>query len=175
MSRRSVRLWMSAAAAVLAPVSMLVVAQPAQAAPPSSYCTQYAFDGEFRARGYPSGPTDWEVTFSSTGQFPSGPARVRFSDGGFVDGTVSGGAISGRQVEFTIKWKDKPNNYWRFLGFVGDDGLVTRGDQRRQAEGGYEALWYSERPLACVASTAPELGSKRVDPNAPIGPGDVPR
>ncbi|MBJ8343729.1 hypothetical protein [Antrihabitans sp. YC2-6] len=172
----SVRYWISAAVAAIAPLAMLAVATPAQAAPPSSACTQYAFNGEFRVQGYPSGwsPTEWEVTFSSTGQFPSGPARVKFADGGFVDGTVTGGAISGRQVEFTIKWKDKPNNYWRFLGFVGDDGLVYRGDERRQTEGGYEALWYSERPLDCIASTAPEPGTT-LDPDAPISPADVPR
>ncbi|MBJ8343728.1 hypothetical protein [Antrihabitans sp. YC2-6] len=161
------------AATALAAFSVLAVTPSAQAAPPSANCTQYAFDGEFIARGdgidFP-----WTVTFTSTGLVPGGSARVKFDDGGIVDGTIISGEINRHVINFRIKWNNKPDNVWVFSGIVGDDGIVRHGTEllsgAAPASGSY---WESLRPLNCVAF-APEPGNSTLDPDAPISPADLP-
>ncbi|MFH5209124.1 hypothetical protein ACHIPZ_13105 [Antrihabitans sp. NCIMB 15449] len=161
--------------AVVAAFSTLTSAPSALAAPPSANCTQYAFDGEFIARG-DGIDHRWTVTFTSTGLVPGGPARVKFDDGGIVNGTITGGKIDRHVIELSIKWNNKPDNIWNFSGIVGPDGLVRHGTQMLSGalprSGSY---WESLRPLDCVAFAAPEPPNSRIDPHAPIGPADLPR
>ena len=146
-------------------------------------CSQYAFNGEFVARGYDTyGRIGWTVTFTSTGQFPAGPAHVRFDDGGTVDGTVNG-AIRGAVMEFTIKWNDKPDNLWTFEGYVSDDGRVHDGEERKQPLAQGQARWDSLTPLVCYApptstvaqpiTESPPPDNTTFKPRSPVGASDL--
>lgn len=132
-----------AAATVIGALGFLPVAPSAQAYPFDSGCDKYKFNGEFRARGH-----NWTVSFNSTGEYASGPANVRFDDGGQVAGHVASGRVVGNTINFDIVWHDKPNNSWYFTGLVRDGHAEGRTGNSN---------WFSETPLGC-ATPPPALG-----------------
>ena len=139
-------------AAVMAAAGFIAVAPPGQAAP----CAQFGFDGPFEL----AGGNGWWVTFNATGTTPRSSATVNFVDGGRVDGTIIGGGVSGRTVDLSIVWGDKPNNIWDFHGTVGDDGQVNDGGQRLRNipadySGEVASSWRSVTPLKCLDAPAP--------------------
>jgi len=159
----------------VAAAGLFTAAPAAQAAD----CTQYAMNGEFVARGYDTyGRIGWTVTFTSTGQFPSGPAQVRFDDGGTVAGTVNG-AIRGVHMEYTIKWNDKPDNLWNFDGNVSGDGRIHGGVQLKLPNVQRKTRWDSLTPLVCYTpptskvaqpiTEAPQPGNTTFKPLPPVG------
>jgi hypothetical protein len=126
-----------AAATAIGAVGFLPVVPSAQAYPFDSGCDKYAFNGEFRARG----SNGWTVTFNSSGEYASGPAVVRFDDGGQVSGHVASGRVVGNTINFDIVWHDKPHNSWYFQGLVRDGHAEGRTGNTN---------WFSETPLACA-------------------------
>jgi hypothetical protein len=140
-----------AAATAMAAVGFPAVVPSAHAYPFDSGCDKYAFSGEFRARG-----NNWTVSFNSTGEYASGPAVVRFDDGGQVSGHVVSGRILGTAIDFDILWHDKPNNNWYFRGDIRDGS--AQGSQSTQFRG-QGTNWFSQTPLACATP-----------PPAPAGP-----
>ncbi|MEO3757997.1 hypothetical protein ABGB19_06875 [Mycobacterium sp. B14F4] len=147
--KRNYRLFAAATATGL--IGFLAVSPSAQAYPFASGCDKYAFNGEFRARG-----NNWTVTFNSNGEYASGPAVVRFDDGGQVSGHVVSGRILGTAIDFNILWHDKPNNNWYFRGDVRDGN--AQGSQSTQFRG-QGTNWLGQTPLACATP-----------PPAPSGP-----
>lgn len=140
-----------AAAMAVGAVGFLTVVPPAQAEPliPPRACDSYVFNGEFRARG----SNGWTVSFNSTGEYASGPAEVRFDDGGQVHGNVQFGRVVGNTIQFSIKWENNPQNIWNFWGRISDGGYAE-GEEGRGAPG--DATWFSETPLACSTPAPPE-------------------
>lgn len=126
-------------------VACLTVVPPAQAEPllPPQACDKYVFNGEFRARG----SNGWTVSFNSTGEYASGPAEVRFDDGGRVQGRVQSGRVVGNTIQFSIMWENNPQNIWNFWGRTTDGGNAS-GDEGKAGPG--DATWYSETPLGCA-------------------------
>ena len=112
---------------------------------PPRACNKYVFNGEFRARG----SNGWTVSFNSNGEYASGPAQVRFDDGGRVQGVVQSGRVIGNTIDFSIKWENNPNNVWNFWGRVNDGGNAS-GDEGRGGPG--DSTWFSETPLGCATA-----------------------
>jgi hypothetical protein len=138
-----------AVATAIGVVGFLTVVPAAQAEPllPPQACDSYKFNGDFRARG----SNGWTVSFNSTGEYASGPAEVRFDDGGRVQGNVQSGRVVGNTIQFSIKWENNPQNIWDFWGRVSDGGHAE-GDEGKGAPG--DATWFSETPLACSTPAA---------------------
>ncbi len=140
-----------AGALAISAAGCLTVVPAAQAepliAPPA--CDKYVFNGEFRARG----SNGWTVSFNSTGEYASGPAEVRFDDGGRVQGNVQSGRVVGNTIQFSIKWENNPQNIWDFWGRTSDGGFA-QGDEGRGAPG--DATWVSETPLGCATPATPQ-------------------
>lgn len=139
----------TAVTATIGVAGILPITPVVQAYPFDSGCDKYAFNGDFRARG-----NNWTVAFNSTGEYASGPAVVRFDDGGQVSGHVVSGRIVGKAIDFNILWHDKPNNNWYFRGDIRDGN--AQGSQSTQFRG-QGTNWFSQTPLAC-ATPPPQLG-----------------
>ena len=135
--------------AVATAIGFLTAVPPAQAEPliAPRACDNYVFNGEFRARG----SNGWTVSFNSTGEYASGPAEVRFDDGGRVSGRVQSGRVVGNTIQFSIMWDNNPQNIWDFWGRTSDGGNV-QGEEGKGAPG--DATWFSETPLACSTPAA---------------------
>lgn len=146
--------WVFALSTALAAVGFGSGAPSALADPVAPVCDQYVFNGRFEARGTPLDHerSGWRVFFDSTGQTAgTSPATVVFNDGGQVKGRVVAGGIQGRNINFRIKWDDKPDNFWSFWGTVGADGRA-HGTEEGPGSG---APWSSAAPLGC-ATPAPQ-------------------
>lgn len=126
-------------------VGCLGVVPSAQAEPllPPQKCDKYVFNGEFRARG----SNGWTVSFTSNGEYASGPAEVRFDDGGRVQGRVQSGRVVGNTIQFSIMWENNPQNIWNFWGQTSDGGNSS-GSEGKAGPG--DATWFSETPLGCA-------------------------
>lgn len=143
------------AAAVMIAAALVTASPPAQAAG----CARWGFDGPYEV----DGGNGWWINFSATGTEPRTSATVHFIDGGKVDGTIIGGGISGRDLNLTIVWGDKPNNVWELHGTVSDDGFVRDGGESLRnipADYGGEVAssWKSRGALKCLDAAAPAGG-----------------
>ena len=170
-----------AAATAISAAGLLVIPAPAWAGPMvplplAPPCTQYVFTGGFSLR------TDdgWQTFFSATGPSTSGGRAVRVNDDNITKntGTVSGGGINGRYVDFNIRY-DLSIGIAHYTGTVGDDGMVHRGVVIFQKDA-YSTYWDSiNGPLGCSTPTAPVVLAPgvndppphQVGPQAPIVPG----
>ncbi|GFG48894.1 hypothetical protein [Mycolicibacterium agri] len=143
---------LAVATATGAAVGFLPVMPVAQAEPllPPQPCDKYVFNGEYRVRG----SNGWTVSFNSNGEYASGPAEVRFDDGGRVTGEVVSGRVVGNTIQFTIRWENNPHNQWNFWGRTSEGGH-TKGEEGRAAP--TDATWYAETPLACATPPAAQL------------------
>ena len=145
-------------AGVIGAAGSLTLAAPAPAYPPQgSECTQFGFKGPqpFEANGNPRETDDgtWRLTFPSVGTRAAGPAAVFFfNTAETVTGHVVSGGIDGRDIDFRVRFDDKPDNVWEFTGTVDDHG-TARGTETL-AGGGRPATWTSGFALDCLAPAA---------------------
>jgi hypothetical protein len=142
-----------AAATAMTAAGFLTVPSSAHADPA---CSQYQIVGDFalkQSNGY-------RVEFSATGQGFGGDATATpLSGGAAMKGTVSG-SISGRHLDFTIRWNSGPRGH--YIGDVGDDDFA-HGLTFDEANAGSQANWDSTVPLQCATAAAPA-------PQAPAQP-----
>jgi hypothetical protein len=160
-----------AAATAISAAGLLVIPAPAWAGPMvplplAPPCTQYVFTGGFSLR------TDdgWQTFFSATGPSTSGGRAVRVNDDNITKntGTVSGGGINGRYVDFNIRY-DLSIGIAHYTGTVGDDGMVHRGVVIFQKDA-YSTYWDSiNGPLGCSTPAAPPPGPN--DQQVVLAPG----
>src|SRR4051812_7619767 len=112
-SNRRVRpCWMFAAAAAICAIGFLTNPAPAQAVPMlplAPACTAYQFNGdeEFQL----TQTNGWNVHFTSGGSIATGRAGAFKAGEGEMNGVISGG-ITGRHLDFTIRWDNGPRGHY---------------------------------------------------------------
>jgi hypothetical protein len=135
-----------AAATAISALGFLMVPAPAQANPMfplAPACSQYGFIGDFALRQ----TNGFRVEFSATGPSAGGRAQAFNSNGTVaMNGNVSGG-ITGRHLDFTIRWDNGPRGH--YTGDVGE-GDFAHGSSVDEANPGSSAGWDSTVPLGCL-------------------------
>lgn len=166
MSHASImnRTQMFTAAMAISAAGFLVSPAPAQADPMfplAPACNQYGFAGSFGLRQ----DNGYGVNFSARGTSVAGPAAARGDSGDELVGRVTGG-ITGRKLDFTIRWNGGSSAH--YFGDIANDGSVLRGVTIDQSNANSE-FWTANYPLRCMdAPPAPPV----VTP--PPGTPDIP-
>jgi hypothetical protein len=145
-----------AVATAISAVGLLVIPAPAQASPMlplplAPACNNYAFTGGFSLRR----DDGWQDFFSATGRGAGTGRAVTVKDDNISKekGTVAGGGIQGRNVDFVINWDNTGAAH--YTGVVGDDALVHKGVVIFRSNA-YSAYWDSiNGPLGCADAPPP--------------------
>lgn len=137
---------LATSATAMSAVGFLLLPVPAQAVPMlplAPACTQYGFIGDFALRQ----TNGFRVEFSAKGPSAGGRAQA-FNSSGTVamNGNVSGG-ITGRHLDFTIRWDNGPRGH--YTGDVGEFDFA-HGTSVDEANPGSSAGWDSTVPLGCL-------------------------
>lgn len=164
------RVRMFAAATAIIAAGFLLVPTPVPASPMfplAPACNQYGFAGTFSLRQ----DNGYTVSFKSTGPAAAGHAVAIGDSGQRLEGSLSG-SISGRHIEFNIRWNG-PGGLGFYTGDVSNDGIAhgtTSNDAASRFNG---ARWDSTTPLACITPADP--APQPAPAPAPIPASDFPK
>jgi hypothetical protein len=158
-----------AAATAICAVGFLTVPTPAQGVPMlplAPACSEYEFNGDFSL--YQT--NGWSVNFTSTGPIATGRARAVKPVEGVMNGVISG-SITGRHLDFTIRWDNGPRG--RYTGDVDEKG-IAHGFTVDEVNTWSTANWDAIVPLGCVTPPAVPPAPAPADPAPQQVPAPVP-